>query len=273
MVENGARRITFKFPEVEGLPKKLVFGKQIFGLKKGRSVVPHGHNNMATAFLILKGNLRGRHYDRLEDQKDHVIIRPTIDREFETGGCSTVSDYKDNVHWFQAITEPAYIFNIHVLNVRPESQLPNRSHLSQPGRRKISGWTDPCSANRIQRIARTVRLKPSQIINTTWLVWESWKILLSCTRGGSSMNSYRAYITRNQKRHFIYHKKQIANVILLDEWMAIVENDPTLTPNFASRENRNVVYWTGSKEPLVFNSYCGHITHTHPVPTRHRKDA
>ncbi|MGE3317301.1 MAG: hypothetical protein AB7O26_19465, partial [Planctomycetaceae bacterium] len=50
----GARSLSPRFPEVEGLPTKLVFGKQIFALKKGRSVIPHGHNNMATAFLILK---------------------------------------------------------------------------------------------------------------------------------------------------------------------------------------------------------------------------
>jgi len=138
LVDNGARRITFKFPDVEGLPKKLVFGKQIFGLKKGRSVVPHGHNNMATAFLVLRGDLRGRHYDRLEDHDDHVIIRPTIDRTFEPGGCSTVSDYKDNVHWFEAITEPAYIFNIHVMNIRPGSELPTGRVYVNPEGEKLS---------------------------------------------------------------------------------------------------------------------------------------
>jgi hypothetical protein len=56
-----------KLPQVEGLPTNLVFGHQVFALAKDRSVVPHGHNNMATAFLILKGTFRGRHYDRLED--------------------------------------------------------------------------------------------------------------------------------------------------------------------------------------------------------------
>jgi hypothetical protein len=117
LVDKGELSLRAPFPAVEGLPKELVFGKQIFGLKKGRSVIPHGHNNMATAFLILKGDLRGRHYDRVEDGKEHMIIKPTIDRTFQPGGCSTVSDYKDNVHWFTALTEPAFIFNIHVMNV------------------------------------------------------------------------------------------------------------------------------------------------------------
>ena len=119
--EHGARSLSFKFQEIDGIPTKLVFGKQIFALQKGRSVVPHGHNNMATSFLILKGEFQGRHFDRLEDLPDHMIIRPTIDAKFGPGGCSTVSDFKDNVHWFQAISEPAYIFNIHVNNINPKA--------------------------------------------------------------------------------------------------------------------------------------------------------
>jgi hypothetical protein len=119
--------------------RQLVFGKQIFALKKDRSVVPHGHNNMATAFLILKGDLQGRHYDRLEDHEDHYVIKPTIDRKFGPGGCSTVSDYKDNIHWFQALTEPAYIFNIHVLNVNPDNREPTGRLYLNPHGEKLKG--------------------------------------------------------------------------------------------------------------------------------------
>jgi hypothetical protein len=139
LVENGARSIRFQFPEVAGLPKKLVFGKQIFALKKGRSVVPHGHNNMATAFLILKGDLHGRHYDRLEDGDDYFIIKPTIDRQFSPGEYSTISDFKDNVHWFRAVTEPAFIFNIHVLDVSPESKLGTGRVYLNPKGEKLEG--------------------------------------------------------------------------------------------------------------------------------------
>ena len=139
-VDNGARSLRPEFPEVEGLPKQLVFGKQIFALKKGRSVVPHGHNNMATAFLVLKGELHGRHYDRIEDRDDYYLIRPTIDRAFEPGECSTVSDYKDNVHWFKATSDEAFIFNIHVLNVAPGSAAPTgRVYLNPEGERVAGG--------------------------------------------------------------------------------------------------------------------------------------
>lgn len=115
--ERGERAMRARFPQVEGLPTNLVFGHQIFALKKDRSVVPHGHNNMATAFLILSGKFHGRHYDRLEDDKDHMIIRPTIDRAFSPAEYSTISDFKDNVHWFKATSDSGFIFNIHVLSL------------------------------------------------------------------------------------------------------------------------------------------------------------
>ena len=53
--DHGERSFRATFPEVEGLPTQLVYGHQMFALRKGRSVVPHGHNNMATSFLVLRG--------------------------------------------------------------------------------------------------------------------------------------------------------------------------------------------------------------------------
>ena len=137
--DNGAKSLKFQFPDVEGIPRNLVFGKQIFALNKDRSVVPHGHNNMATAFLILGGNLHGRHYDRLEDEEDHIIIRPTIDRSFAPGEYSSVSDYKDNIHWFKAESDRAYIFNIHVLDTRPDSDLKTGRVYLNPNGEELKG--------------------------------------------------------------------------------------------------------------------------------------
>ncbi len=131
--KQGEQSLRPTFPEVEGLPKQLVFGHQIFALKKDRSVVPHGHNNMATAFLILKGDFHGKHYDRLEDEADALIIKPTIDRAFTTGEYSTVSDMKDNIHWFKATSETAFIYNIHVMNVDPSKAGAGRVYIDPEG--------------------------------------------------------------------------------------------------------------------------------------------
>ncbi len=113
--DNGALSRSIDLAKVEGLPTGLGFGKQVFGCKKGRSIVPHGHANMCTGFIVLKGKWHGRHYDRVETHKDHYVIKPTIDRTFGPGEMSTISDHKDNVHWFKAASDAGYIFNVHVI--------------------------------------------------------------------------------------------------------------------------------------------------------------
>ena len=136
----GARSLPVDFSHIGGLPVELAFGRQIFALGKGRSVVPHGHDNMATGFLVLKGNFRGRHYDRIEDHPDHYIIRPTIDREFQPGDFSTISDHKDNVHWFTAESESGFIFNVHVVETNPENtRRPNRVYIDPMGQKLAGG--------------------------------------------------------------------------------------------------------------------------------------
>jgi hypothetical protein len=137
--DQGELSLRAKLPKVEGLPTDLVFGHQVFALGKDRSVVPHGHNNMATAFLILQGNFRGRHFDRLEDDGQHMIIRPTIDRAFAPGEYSPVSDYKDNVHGFTATSERAFIFNIHVMNVDPAKKENGRVYIDPNGEKLSEG--------------------------------------------------------------------------------------------------------------------------------------
>lgn len=138
----GAKSLPIDFKNVSGLPTKLVFGRQIFAMAKGRSVIPHGHDNMATGFLVLNGNLRGRHYDRVEDHKDHYLIRPTIDRTFVVGESSTVSDHKDNVHWFTAESDHAFIFNIHVNNTDPgNTKSPGRVYIDPLGEKVAGGLT------------------------------------------------------------------------------------------------------------------------------------
>jgi hypothetical protein len=135
----GAKSLPVDFSHVSGLPMDLAFGRQIFAMGKGRSVVPHGHDNMATGFLVLKGNFRGRLYDRVEDHKDHYVIKATDDKRFTPGDFSTISDHKDNVHWFTSEQEASFIFNIHVVDTNPENpKKPSRVYVDPMGE-KLSG--------------------------------------------------------------------------------------------------------------------------------------
>lgn len=137
--DRGEGSTPIVFPPIEGLSNNLGFGRQLFSVKHGRSIAPHGHNNMATAFYILKGEFQGRHFDRLHDEPGHMIIKPTIDQRFGPATTSTISDFKDNVHWFQAVSETAFIFNIHVDNVNPGSGKETGRVYIDPAGEKLSG--------------------------------------------------------------------------------------------------------------------------------------
>lgn len=137
--DSGARSLGVDFSKVEGMPKQLIFGKQIFAMKKGRSVVPHGHDNMCTGFLILRGDFVGKHYDRIEDNADHYLVKPTIDRVFKPGETSTISDTKDNVHWFKAESETGFIFNIHILGYNPGNPKSGGRVYVDPDGEKVAG--------------------------------------------------------------------------------------------------------------------------------------
>jgi hypothetical protein len=137
--ERGARNVGIDLRKVEGLPERLYFGKQIFCLKKGRSVVPHGHSNMCTGFIILRGTFEGKHYDRVETHAKHYLIRPTIDRAFKAGEFSTISDHKDNVHWFKATSDTGFIFNIHVMGYDPSIKASTGRLYLDPDGQKVKG--------------------------------------------------------------------------------------------------------------------------------------
>jgi hypothetical protein len=65
------------------------FTPKIFAMGKGRAIVPHGHRNMVSQHLVLQGEMRGRHYERLRDEPGWLVVRPTIDKVFRTGDAAT----------------------------------------------------------------------------------------------------------------------------------------------------------------------------------------
>ncbi len=88
---------TFRYPSIEGIPENLHFKSQIVAMEKDRSIPPHGHNNQITGFLVLSGELHGRHYDRYDQGEELFILTPTIDSTFAPGSFSMISDEQDNV--------------------------------------------------------------------------------------------------------------------------------------------------------------------------------
>jgi hypothetical protein len=107
------------FPRLEGLPADPAFYSFVGGFRAGRSIPPHGHNHIVSSFLVLQGELRGRHFDRLRDEGDWISIAATSDRSFGPGDFSTVSQDRDNVHWFTARKDHSFILDIGVGDLAP----------------------------------------------------------------------------------------------------------------------------------------------------------
>jgi hypothetical protein len=113
----GVNTKAVKFPALAGLPEKTVFVKKIFGMQRDRAIIPHGHSHMASAHLVLDGALHLRHYEKVHQEAQHLVIRPTIDRIARRGASSSISDEQDNVHWFIAQTPTAFTFDVIMLDL------------------------------------------------------------------------------------------------------------------------------------------------------------
>lgn len=112
------------FPKLRDLPAEYAFHKKIFGVQKGRAIIPHGHKNMVSAHLVIKGEFDLKHYDKLEDDGSHLIIKPTIDKMIGAGDASSISDEKNNVHWFKTRSDYAFTFDVIMTNIDPKHGKP-----------------------------------------------------------------------------------------------------------------------------------------------------
>jgi hypothetical protein len=138
--EEGAEVVPVRFPAVEGLPEPTRVGRKIFALADGRAIVPHGHVNMVSMHVVLKGQVRLRHYDKLAEEPGHLVLRPTIDRASGAGEASTISDDRNNVHWLVAQGGPAFTFDVVVDALEPSHGFAYRMDFVDPDRaEKLDG--------------------------------------------------------------------------------------------------------------------------------------
>ena len=76
---------------------------------------------MASAHLILKGEMHLRHYEKIRKESNNLIIKPSIDKIAKLGESSSISDEKDNVHWFIAHTDTAFTFDVIMIDLNGKS--------------------------------------------------------------------------------------------------------------------------------------------------------
>ena len=105
------------FPGLTDIPDNLAFTRKVFGMKKNRAIIPHGHRNMASCHYVLKGEFLLKHYDKIEEDETHMIIMPTIEEVGKVGSHSSISDEKNNIHWLRATTDVAFTFDVIVVDL------------------------------------------------------------------------------------------------------------------------------------------------------------
>jgi len=125
------------FPELQGLPARLAFHSKVFGMKKDRAVIPHGHRNMVSCHYVLRGAFRLRQYNRVADDSTHLIIEPTIDQRALVGSHSAISDERNNVHWLIALTDESFTYDVLVTNLGDRKTEIN--NIDPDGAEKVAG--------------------------------------------------------------------------------------------------------------------------------------
>jgi hypothetical protein len=111
---------------------RLSCATKVFCLRKGEAITPHGHRNMVSMHLVLSGEVRVRHFERIRDERPappprdglsppggFIVMRPTIDRLSRAGDATSISSARDNVHWFVAQSERAFTFDCILSDLEP----------------------------------------------------------------------------------------------------------------------------------------------------------
>jgi len=125
------------FSQNKGLPGELSFAPYFYAMKKGTAIVPHGHRNMASMHMMIKGQSHGWQFERVSDEGQYLTIRPTNDKVLEVGAVTTVSELKNNIHWFKALSEPVFMFNIGVFRINPSETFNGRDCIDPVGGEKL----------------------------------------------------------------------------------------------------------------------------------------
>lgn len=92
---------------------------RVFGMRRDGAIIPHVHERMASAHLVVSGAFRVRTHDRVHDLDDAVVLRPSIDREFARGDLLSMSEQRDNQHWLHALRDRSLTLDVGVVGLPP----------------------------------------------------------------------------------------------------------------------------------------------------------
>lgn len=112
-LERSGRLESHQYVSLPGIgPAAGLFWANLFIVPEGGAIPPHGHNELVTSHLIVRGSLHARTFDRVADEPGRMLLRPTRDEHCVVGSTITMSDERDNVHWFVAEGGPAFTLDV-----------------------------------------------------------------------------------------------------------------------------------------------------------------
>lgn len=100
-----------------GLLRHLGIRSDVLIVRAGGQVPPHGHSQVVSGFFVLQGEVAIRHYDRVQEFSDHVLLRKVIDTAIGPGSYTTNSEYHHNIHWLIGLAPVSYLFRFTVTDV------------------------------------------------------------------------------------------------------------------------------------------------------------
>jgi len=109
---NDPQKRVVRFVDATGRQQRLTYGAALFAFQPDNVITPHAHRNMVSAHLVVDGTLRIRTYDRVRDEKDGIVIKPTEDFVAGVGRVTTMCAERHNVHWFVPQGGPAMTLDV-----------------------------------------------------------------------------------------------------------------------------------------------------------------
>ncbi|MGI9519683.1 MAG: hypothetical protein ACR2NP_21700 [Pirellulaceae bacterium] len=110
-------------------PDRVLISKLAY-VQKGRHIPPHGHGNMTSAFLCVSGEFDVQLFDRLEEKDEHMVVRKTLDqKDAARGTWSSISDYRNNVHWLTAKSDNCFLFTCKLIRLEEHRDFRGRINI------------------------------------------------------------------------------------------------------------------------------------------------
>ncbi len=97
---------------------------------------------MVSAFLCVSGEFDVKLYDRLEDTDESMVVRQTADQQKAgVGTWSSISDYRNNVHWLTAKSDNCFLFTCKLIRLEEKRDFKGRINIDMRDPKRIGSST------------------------------------------------------------------------------------------------------------------------------------